>query len=84
MTAEQLCQWMLDEQGFIVIWHMGEARAIGDVVPALSGFVHGDLEHHTVVIANATREEFDAQSRRFSISPLGNFEGLMFYKVAAE
>jgi hypothetical protein len=83
-TAEQLLQRILDEQGYVVIWHLGQGRTLGEVMSMLRGPGGSLLEVKTVVIAEATPEEWGAQRDRFFPEVALDFGAYKFYKVIAE
>jgi hypothetical protein len=66
LSASQLAQRILDEQGYLVIgtW---EAQKIGDVLPMLMvpATEEGELRHPVVIIGVSTLEEWMEQDRRF-------------------
>ncbi len=88
MTETGINQQMLDEQGFIITWHTGPGRRVGEVVKrwATGKGPNGGLgPWPLVVIGPATFEEFRAQCQRYyhcEADPA--LQIFLFYKAIAE
>lgn len=62
------CQRILEEQGFVIIKHIGTAvHKAGDTIPWIDpGPNYKGVMGPLVVIGHATLKEFDAQRRRYT------------------
>jgi hypothetical protein len=87
LSASQLAQRVLDEQGYLVIGTWARHK-IGDVRPMLMapGTKEGELNHPVVIIGISTLEEYMEQHRRFAPTDLRLPVGLApyYYRAIAE
>jgi hypothetical protein len=87
LSASQLAQRVLDEQGYLVIgaW---DRHKIGDVRPVLMapGTKEGELKHPVVIIGISTHEEYLEQHRRFAPKGIRAPTGIVpyYYRAIAE
>jgi hypothetical protein len=82
-TIEQLCQRIMEERGYLVIYSPHN-RKPGDIVPSLDVIGDDRLEQKTVVIAETSEAEYLEQSLQYGRDSYYPPWCDRFYRVIAE